>query len=90
MGMKTRPNSAACVTSPTDTTTRSGTGSETLSPAGMLSRVRAHYHEMPGLSLTLSEAVRLFGFDATTCDKLLDACVRGGILAHRDGRFVLA
>lgn len=63
---------------------------ETLSFVEKLARVRAHYAEMPGLSLSCTEAVRLFGFDQTTCKELLETCVRGGILRPNGGRFLLA
>jgi hypothetical protein len=33
------------------------------------------YHEMPGLSLYLRQAARLFGVSATTCQVVLDQLV---------------
>jgi len=38
-----------------------------------MDRVRAEYDEMPGLSLTREQMVRLFGIDSATCDLLLES-----------------
>lgn len=41
----------------------------------MLDRIRAEYLEMPGLRLTIEQAQRLCGVDATLCKAVLDALV---------------
>jgi len=49
------------------------------------------YHEMPGLSLHLAQAVRLFGLQTATCQIVLDQFVQQGVLrrAH-DGQYLRA
>jgi Fic family protein len=42
--------------------------------------VRAEYAEMPGLSVTLAQAQRLWGVDERTCRRVLDALIARGIL----------
>jgi hypothetical protein len=56
----------------------------------LVARARAHYAEMPGLSLTSTQACRLFGLDESVCTQVL-ATLRGeGLLRETpDGRFVL-
>jgi hypothetical protein len=47
------------------------------------------YHEMPGLSLSLPQAARLFGLRPTTCEVLFDDLVRQGRLRQRnDGQYI--
>jgi len=49
------------------------------------------YREMPGLSLTLPQAARLFGLRDATCRVLLDDLVREGQLRRlRDGQYGIA
>jgi hypothetical protein len=43
-------------------------------------RVRAHFTEMPGLELTMPEAVRLLGFGIDDCRFVIDALVDAGFL----------
>ncbi|MEO5820062.1 MAG: hypothetical protein ABIT71_06115 [Vicinamibacteraceae bacterium] len=47
---------------------------------GLLLRIRGEYLEMPGLRLTLSQAMRLFRLDALTCDVALRTLVEDGFL----------
>ena len=42
--------------------------------------VRAEYTEMPGLSVTLAQAQRLWGVDERTCRRVFDALIARGIL----------
>ena len=51
----------------------------------MLRRIEAEFREMPGLSLTLPQAARLFSLDLLECERALQALVRGGTLrlCHR-------
>ena len=43
-------------------------------------RVLAEFEEMPGLTLTLSQAARLFGLDQHTCRVVLDTLVDSAYL----------
>jgi hypothetical protein len=53
--------------------------------------VRAEYMEMPGLSITLPQAQRLWGADERTCRRVLDALIARGILRRTiKGRYVRA
>jgi len=46
----------------------------------VVDRVRAHYTEMPGLELTLPQAVRLLGFGMDDCRYVIDTLVDAGFL----------
>jgi hypothetical protein len=49
------------------------------------------YREMPGLSLHLAQAARLFGVGAATCQAILDDLVRQGQLRRaNDGQYTRA
>ena len=53
--------------------------------------VRAEYAAMPGLSLTLQQAQRLWAVDRPTCQALFSRLVGRGVLRlTAAGRFVLA
>jgi hypothetical protein len=53
-------------------------------------RIRAEYRDMPGLSLTFSQAQRLWHVDPRTCHTVLTALTDQGFLHRtRDGVFVL-
>jgi hypothetical protein len=57
----------------------------------LLARVRGEYLEMPGLHLTVPQAVRLWGLDAVVCDALLSHLVASGFLRRTTrGSFALA
>jgi hypothetical protein len=43
-------------------------------------RVRAHFTEMPGLELTIPQAVRLLGFGMDDCRFVIDSLVDVGFL----------
>jgi hypothetical protein len=54
-------------------------------------RVRGEFREMPGLTLTLAQAGRLWSLDATTCADVLTELVAAGFLCRRaDGAFCRA
>ena len=56
-------------------------GPMTPSAAGQIvQRVRGEYLEMPGLSLTESQAQRLWQLEADTCRSLFTALVESGFL----------
>jgi hypothetical protein len=46
----------------------------------LLNRVRGEYAEMPGLTLTLAQAQRLWGLDRNQCDGILCALADAGFL----------
>ena len=53
-------------------------------------RVYTEFVEMPGMRLTLRQAQRLFGLDASDCEAVLDALVTGGLLRALDGFYTSA
>ena len=52
-------------------------------------RIRAEYHEMPGMKLTLSQAAKLFNVEAGQCARLLANLVHDGSLSAKEGIFAL-
>ena len=58
------------------------------SEAELLRRVRGEYLEMPGLVLTVEQAGRLWGVDAPTSRRLLDALVERAFLRRTGGRYL--
>jgi hypothetical protein len=50
----------------------------------LLRRVRGEFGEMPCLSLTLPQAIRLFGLREDICRRVLDTLVADETLARRD------
>ena len=46
----------------------------------LVNRVRGEFSEMPGLSITLAQATRLFGLRKDVCDRVLNQLVRDGLL----------
>lgn len=55
----------------------------------LLSRARGEYLEMPGLSLTVEQAQRLWALDRGTCSGVLSNLVRAGFLRRRrDGSYI--
>ena len=55
----------------------------------IVDRARAHFTEMPGLELTLPEAVRLLGFGVDDCRYVIDALVDAGFLRWTARRTVV-
>jgi hypothetical protein len=54
----------------------------------MLRRVRAEFQEMPGLRLTLAQAIKLFGVPEDVCARVLTTLVKERALARDiDGRY---
>jgi hypothetical protein len=41
----------------------------------LLTRIRAEYQEMPGMTLTFAQVARLCGVEPSTCKQVLDALV---------------
>ena len=60
--------------------TRPSAQSTSLALTNLLNRVRGEYQEMPGLTLTLAQAQRLWGLDQHQCDGILCALVDVGFL----------
>ena len=59
--------------------------------AGLLQRVREQYRDMPGLTLTKPEAMRLFGVAPSVCAAMLRALVMEKFLSRTgEGLFVRA
>ena len=55
----------------------------------LMVRVRGEYREMPGLSLTVPQAQRLWGLDDSTCQTLFERLLETRFLRRtRYGRFV--
>jgi hypothetical protein len=62
--------------------------SPALLTAELLSRIRGEFREMPGLSLTLRQAARLWHLDPVLCDTALRILVEERYLDHtRRGTF---
>ena len=62
-------------------------------PSGPLHRlmeqIQAEYAEMPGLSVTLSQAQRLWALDSQTCEEVFRQLIGKGVLKlTAKGRFV--
>ncbi len=55
----------------------------------VLTRIRAEYLEMPGLSLTLRQGERLWGLERRELEPLLGRLVQCGFLALLGDRYVL-
>jgi hypothetical protein len=54
-------------------------------------RVRGEFREMPGLTLTVAQAGRLWSLDAPTCSEVLSELVESGFLCRKaDGTFCRA
>ena len=57
--------------------------------ASIVDRVRAEFVEMPGLELTLPQAVRLWGLGADDCRHVLDSLADAGFLRWTARRTVV-
>ena len=55
----------------------------------VIDRVRAEFVEMPGLELTLAQAVRLWGLGADDCRHVLDSLADAGFLKWTARRTVV-
>ena len=57
----------------------------------LLRRVRGEYREMPGMRLTIEQAMRLWDLDRQTCSRLLASLVAAEFLkVDGDGRYGMA
>ena len=48
----------------------------------VVQRIRAEFNEMPGLRLTLRQAVRLWGIEEPTCKAVIQELVNSKFLQH--------
>lgn len=56
----------------------------------LLGRVRGEYREMPGMRLTIEQAMRLWTLDRQTCSQLLASLVAAHFLQQdQQGRFAM-
>ena len=56
----------------------------------LLSRIQGEFREMPGLSLTVDQAARLFGLPCEACTRVLGVLEHSGILRQAiDGQYRL-
>jgi len=53
-------------------------------------RIRAEFREMPGLTLTLPQAARLFSIDCARCQRVLTILVEEGYLVNNGTTFTNA
>ena len=53
----------------------------------LCTRVQAEFREMPGLTLTLRQASRLFSIEPTRCERVLGSLVQAGHLATDGNAF---
>ncbi len=51
----------------------------------LIERMSGEYVEMPGLSLTIEQGCRLWGFDPTTCRRLAGVLIEQGVLRWSHG-----
>lgn len=58
--------------------------------ADLCALMRAEYREMPGLTLTLPQAIRLWTAEPRACARALEALVDSGFLHRNGGTYVRA
>jgi hypothetical protein len=63
---------------------------ETTAERTLYVRVHGEFHEMPGLTLTVRQAARLFSIEPARCERVLGALVYDGILATDGLKFARA
>jgi hypothetical protein len=56
----------------------------------LVGRVRAEFIEMPGLTLTVAQAQRLWGLDRSMCERVIDTLTESGFLVWTRGDAVMA
>jgi hypothetical protein len=52
-------------------------------------RIRGEFREMPGLSLTLAQATRLWGLERETCRIVVDRLVAAAVLRRTAGGAIM-
>ena len=64
---------------------------KTFAQNALVRRVRGEYREMPGMRLTLDQAMRLWMLDRETCSDVLDSLVAAHFLERdHSGRYARA
>jgi hypothetical protein len=62
-----------------------------VSPSALETRVRREFEELPGVSLTLAQAGRLFGLSCEVCEQVLSSLLDEGVIAvTADRRYAIA
>jgi hypothetical protein len=68
-----------------------GGGARSEAVRDLARRIEAEYVEMPGLSVTLRQAQRLWAADHHTCQTVFDRLIASGVLKRtKKGRFIRA
>jgi hypothetical protein len=57
--------------------------------AELIERVLGEYREMPGLTLTMDQARRLWGCDTAICRRVVEILVARGVLRWSRDHFVI-
>jgi predicted transcriptional regulator of viral defense system len=66
-------------------------GSVRFTTRTLIEQVEAEYAEMPGLSVTLSQAQRLWAVDRAACEEVFSRLISKGVLRRTTrGRFIRA
>ncbi|PYQ96725.1 MAG: hypothetical protein DMF97_14975 [Acidobacteria bacterium] len=55
----------------------------------LATRIRAEFQEMPGLTLTLPQAQRLWGLPPDVCARVVDVLLEGAVLKRSGARLSL-
>ena len=72
-----------------DMGTHNQDGFERHAARDLLDRIRAEYREMPGLSLSHSQAARLWGLSKERCAGVLEMLIdQGELVCRPNGRYV--
>jgi hypothetical protein len=56
----------------------------------LYARIEAEFREMPGLTLTLPQAARLFNLESARCERVLGSLVHAGRLVYHSGMYARA
>ncbi len=56
-------------------------------PAQVVARIRAEFEALPGLSLTLPQAARLWHLDRAVCEQAMATLVQDGVLSSSRGQY---
>lgn len=71
-------------------TSTSSYGARHARPVALLTLIRSEYLEMPGLSVTLPQAARLWNVDTEECSDALETLVRDGFLRKSRAMYLRA
>jgi hypothetical protein len=73
------------------TNVRDDIGTRSGSTRALMEQIKAEYVEMPGLSVTLPQAQRLWSVDRATCEAVFSRLISMGVLRRSSrGRFIRA